>query len=196
MRTFRKVILYLFGTLLVIAIALIASVFFFKDRIIEEFIKEANKSLSTPIKIGKIEISAWNDFPNLAIEFRDVYVEDSHPEEHALLTAKTISFFLNPIEAWNGNYSIRGLQVTDSETDLKINAVGKSNYTIVKETKEGGGSISFDLPKNQPINKPFVVSSKTGTGKVQFSDVGIGYYYKSDFERTAVGIEKLNSIAS
>lgn len=152
MRTFRKVILYLFGTLLLVAIALVASVFIFKDRIIEAFIKEANKSLSTPIKIGKIEISAWNDFPNLAIEFRDVYVEDSHPEEHALLTAKTISFFLNPIEAWNGNYSIRGLQVTDSETDLKINAVGKSNYTIVKETKEGGGSISFDLRNVRLIN--------------------------------------------
>ena len=118
MKKFRKPILYFLGTLLVIAIALVASVFIFKDRIIEAFIQEANKSLSTPIKIGKIEISAWNDFPNLAIVFQDVYVEDSHPQEHALLTAKTISFYLNPIEAWNGKYSIRGLQVMHSETDL------------------------------------------------------------------------------
>ena len=152
MKKFRKPILYFLGAVLVIAIALVASVFIFKDRIIEAFIQEANKSLSTPIKIGKIEISAWNDFPNLAIVFTDVYVEDSHPQEHALLTAKTISFFLNPIEAWNGKYSIRGLQVMDSETDLKINAVGKSNFTIVKESKDGGGSISFDLRNVRLVN--------------------------------------------
>ena len=152
LKTFRKAILYFFGTLLLVAITLIASVFLFKDRIIEAFIKEANKSLSTPIKIGKIEISAWNDFPNLAILFEDVYVEDSYPEEHALLTAKTISFFLNPIEAWNGKYSIRGLQVSGSETDLKINVVGKSNFTIVKESPGTSGSISFDLRNVRLVN--------------------------------------------
>ncbi len=152
MRTFRKAILYFLGTLLFISIALIASVFIFKDSIIEAFIQEANKSLSTPIKIGKIEISAWSDFPNLAIVFQDVYVEDSHPGEHALLTAKTISFYLNPIEAWSGKYSIRGLQVTNSETDLKINAVGKSNFTIVKKSKDTAGSISFDLRNVRLIN--------------------------------------------
>ncbi|MEK6780239.1 MAG: AsmA-like C-terminal region-containing protein [Bacteroidota bacterium] len=152
MKAFQKAILYFVGTAVVIAIAFIASLFIFKDRIIEEFIKEANKSLSTPIKIGKIEISAWNDFPNLAIVFTDVYVEDSHPEEYPLLTAKAVSFYLNPIEAWNGNYSIRGLQVLDSETNLKINAVGKSNFTIVKESKGSSGSISFHLRNVRLVN--------------------------------------------
>ena len=145
LKTFRKAIVYFLGTALVIVTALIASVFIFKDRIIEEFIKEANKSLSTPIKIGKIEISAWNDFPNLAIVFTDVYVEDSHPGEYPLLTAKSISFYLNPIEAWNGNYSVRGLKVLDSETNLKINVAGKNNFTIVKKNSDASGSISFHL---------------------------------------------------
>jgi len=34
-----------------------------KDRIIHQFIEEANKSLSTPVRIGKINVSSWNDFP-------------------------------------------------------------------------------------------------------------------------------------
>ena len=131
---------------------MVVSVFLFKDRIIDEFIKEANKSLSTPIKIGKIEISAWNDLPNLAIVFHDVYVEDSHPGEYPLLTAKTISFYLNPIEAWNGNYAIRGLQLLNSETNLKINATGKNNFTIVKDNEGSGGSISFHLRNVRLIN--------------------------------------------
>ena len=46
----------------------------------------------------------------------------------------------------------------------------------------------FNLPSSHPVTEPFVLSSKDGTGKVQFSDVGIGYFYKSGFERPEVFI--------
>ena len=49
-------------------------------------------------------------------------------------------------------------------------------YQIVGHTPV----FSFNLPTNQPINRPFILSLKHGTGKVQFSDIGIGYYYQSD----------------
>lgn len=39
-----------------------------------------------------------------------------------------------------------------------------------------------------PGNKPLIIGVKTGNGKVQFSDVGIGYYYENDFERQALVI--------
>jgi hypothetical protein len=142
----KKIILYSGIGLLVIIIGFAVSLFIFKDRIIQQFISEANKSLNTPVKIGKIEIFAWQDFPNLAIVFTDVYVEDSHPGEYPLLTAKKVSFYLNPVEAWKGNYSIRGLQIKDSETNLKINKAGKNNFTIAKPTEGATTStISFDL---------------------------------------------------
>ena len=59
-------------------------------------------------------------------------------------------------------------------------------YQIVGHTPV----FSFALPRNEPINKPFAIQAKKGTGKIQFSDVGIGYYYKSDFERPEVVITK------
>ena len=47
----------------------------------------------------------------------------------------------------------------------------------------------FNNPQSQSTYEPFVMSSKTSSGKIQFSDVGIGYYYKSDsFERPEVCI--------
>ena len=111
---------------------------------------EANKSLNTPVKIGKIDISVFTDFPNLAIEFNDVYIEDSHLGNYPLLTAERISFNLSPIEVWKGNYSIRGLSVSGSETNLKINEAGKNNFNILKETKdEGKGTVQFDLRQVQ-----------------------------------------------
>ena len=127
-------------------VALVVSVYLFKDRIINQFIQEANKSLNTPVSVKKIDVSALSDFPSLAIVFHDVYVEDSHPGNDTLIAAKTISFRLNAFEVWQGNYDIQGLRIENSITHLKINAVGKSNYNILKESEGGGtGTISFDL---------------------------------------------------
>ncbi len=150
----KKILLYSGIGLLVIIIGFAVSIFVFKDHIIQQFIAEANKSLNTPVKIGKIEISTWQDFPNLAIVFTDVYVEDSHSGDYPLLTAKKISFYLNPVEAWRGNYSIRGLQIKDSGTNLKINKAGKNNFTIAKPTEgaTNNSTISFDLKNVKLIN--------------------------------------------
>jgi len=147
LKKLKRLFFYLSLAIGVVLIASVISVFMFKDRIIQQFITKANKSLSTPVKIGKIEISPWDDFPNLSIVFHDVYVEDSHSGTYPLLTAKRVSFFLNPIEVWQGKYSIRGLQITDSETNLKINLDGINNYTIVNKSPDVGheGTLSFDL---------------------------------------------------
>ncbi|MBY0435232.1 MAG: DUF3971 domain-containing protein, partial [Cyclobacteriaceae bacterium] len=154
LKALRKIIFYTVTGLVVLLIGLLASVFLFKDRIIQQFIREANKNLGTPVKIGTIEVSAFQDFPNLAIVLYDVYIEDSHPGEYPLLTAKKVSFVLNPVEVWQGRYTIRGLQVRDSETNLRINKAGKNNYTIVKSSGEGG-AVSFDL-KNVKLQNSFV----------------------------------------
>jgi hypothetical protein len=132
------------------------SVFLFKDRIIRQFVNEANKQLNTPVKIGKIDISTLSDFPNLAIVFTDVYIEDSYPGNYPLLTADRIAFNLSPIQVWRGNYSIKGLSVTGSETNLKINAVGKTNFDILKENSGGGGgAVKFEL-QNVNLSKTIV----------------------------------------
>ena len=145
LKALKKILLYLSGAILVIVIAATASVFLFKERIIQQFIREANKSLGTPISIEKIEVSALNDFPRLSIVFTNVYVEDSHPGKYPLLTAKTISFSLNAWDVYQGRYIVQGLQVLNSETNLRINREGRTNYSIVKAGVEGGGTVSFDL---------------------------------------------------
>ncbi|MEY4931535.1 MAG: hypothetical protein RI909_2259 [Bacteroidota bacterium] len=150
LKQLKKAFFYLLLTVLITVAGLLISVFLFKDRIIQQFVSEANKSLNTPVKIGKIDVSMFSDFPNLAIVFTDVYIEDSHPGNYPLLTADRISFNLNMVEVWRGNYSIRGLSVSGSETNLKINPVGKTNFNILKETKNNeGGTVKFDLREVQ-----------------------------------------------
>ena len=152
MKAAKKIFLYFILAVLAVVVAFAASVYLFKDQIIQQFIREANKSLGTPVQIGRIDVSAWEDFPNLAITFQDVYVEDSQPGLYPLLTAKSVSFSLNAVEAWQGRYAIRGLQIRDSDTHLKIDAEGKNNFTILKESVGGGGQVVFDLRRVRLIN--------------------------------------------
>ncbi|WKZ59179.1 MAG: AsmA-like C-terminal region-containing protein [Cyclobacteriaceae bacterium] len=144
MKTFRKVLFYVALVVSVAVISLVVSAFLFKDQIIKQFILKANEQLSTPVKIGKIDVSVFQRFPHMSIVFKDVYVEDSHAGQYPLLTAKQISFHLNPVEVYRGQYTIQGLQISDSETNLKINAKGENNYTITKSTGNGG-PIKFEL---------------------------------------------------
>jgi hypothetical protein len=159
-----KRILFYFGlTVVTLLVALVVSVYLFKDRIIKRFISEANKSLNTPISVRKIDVSALSDFPSLAIVFHDVYVEDSHPGKDTLIAAKTISFRLNPVEVWQGSYNIQGLRIENSITRLRINAVGKSNYDIMKEGGGGGGTIFFDLKNVKLVDTEVSYDDKSAT---------------------------------
>jgi len=129
---------------------LTVSVFLFKEKIIAQFIREANKNLNTPVKIGAMDISMFPSFPQLSIVLKDVYIEDSHAGQYPLLTASEISFQLSPMQVWQGNFTIEGLRIKNSETNLKINQQGENNYTILKETGKKSGNTStvkFHLEK-------------------------------------------------
>lgn len=166
MRLLRKILLYTIGLAVILAVGLLIAVYMFKDRIIREFIREANKNIATPIKVGRIDVSPWSDFPRLDIVLKDVYVEDSHPGDYPLLIAAQVSFTLDPVGVWKGQYVINKLHIRESETTLLINAAGKNNYTIVK-SGGGGGSVSFDLRN--------VVLENT---RVTYKDLGVNQHHE------------------
>lgn len=162
MKVVRKILLYLLLVTAVALISLVASVFLFKEQIIKQFIAAANENLSTPVKVGHISVSAFSNFPRLSIVLTDVYVEDSHKGLYPLLTAKRISFQLNPIEVYRGNYTISGLEVADSETNLKINTEGELNYVVLKSDQESKGTtIGFELKNIQLKNTVVHYSDQT-----------------------------------
>lgn len=153
LKIFRKILFYLALFVGVLVLSVTISAFLFKDKIINQFIREANKQLSTPVSVAKFDVSVWKNFPMLSIVMTDVSVEDSHPGKYPLLTARELSFEMNLIDAWNGNYLVEGLHVTDSETNLKVNLKGENNYTITQKTSgTSQGSVKFALHNVQLIN--------------------------------------------
>lgn len=147
MKKIRRVLFYLALSVAVVVVALMVSVFLYKDRLIQQFIREANKQLNTPVNVKRMDVSVFSHFPQVSIVFHDIYVEDSHPGRYPLLTARKASFQLNPWSLWQGDYTIRGLVIEDSETNLKIDENGVNNYTIVRKAASGsqGSAVSFAL---------------------------------------------------
>lgn len=196
LRIFKKILLYTGLGLLVIVISLALSVFLFKDRIIRNFIEAANRNLNTPVKIGKIDVSVFQKFPQLSIVLTDVSVEDSHPGQYPLLTADKIAFQLNPVEVYRGKYNIKGLELSNSETNLKINKDGVNNYTIFKENKSAeaaGEEVGFELKNvllknalvryvDQENEEDLIFSSEKLSASIQSS--GDVYRIEADGELT------------
>jgi len=154
LKLLRRVLFYFALTAGVLVVALVASVYLYKDRIIQQFIREANKQLNTPIAIKRIEVSVFHQFPQISIVFRDVYVEDSQPGKYPLLTASKIAFQLNPVKVWQGDYTVRGMEIYDSEAYLKVADDGENNYTIVQKKSAGDGkeTLGFALTNVSLIN--------------------------------------------
>jgi hypothetical protein len=112
-------------------------------------------------------------------------VEDSHPGIYPLLTTKEISFQLNLLDLWSGKYNVKGLKLSDSEANLKINTDGVNNYTILKENPDakGGGSVNFELRN---------VSLKNS--KVHYIDVNADQEYTFLSDDLAASITTSNDI--
>jgi len=197
LKTLRKVLFYSVLVILVAVISLAVSAFLFKDQIIKQFILKANEQLSTPVKIGTIDVSIFQSFPRISIVFNDVYVEDSHPGIYPLLTARQVSFHLNPVDVYRGQYTILGLQVVDSETNLKVDARGENNYTITKEST-GAGPIRFELKNVNLKNTRVRYSDLERTDEYIFTSEQLYASIKSADNRYAIAAkgdvdtEKLN----
>jgi uncharacterized protein involved in outer membrane biogenesis len=113
-----------------------------KDDIIQYFVNEANKQISTPIDVGEIDISLLHQFPNISIELNNVTVSESYDENKGILgKAKRISFSFSFFDLINKNYEINGLHITEADITLKINELGLANYLILKPDSTSKGSL-------------------------------------------------------
>jgi uncharacterized protein involved in outer membrane biogenesis len=113
-----------------------------KDEIIDYFVNQANKQISTPIEVGKIDISLFNHFPNISIDLQDVTIKESYKGNKGVLgKAENISFAFSLFDLINKNYEINGLHITEANVDLKINNTGLPNYLIFKKDSTSKGSM-------------------------------------------------------
>ena len=128
---------------------------------------------------GEVEMSLLRDFPRLTISLRNVTVEDSHPEKFPLFTTKRIAFSFNLIDAWNGKYEILALEIINSNTNLRYDHEGRSNFRIFKSTnsEDRNSALKFNIQKA-------VISGAT----VSYSDEQLKAHHEFQTEKFSASV--------
>lgn len=138
---------WFFGTIISIVLLISAALYIFHDEIVDYAIGEINKNLKAKVEVSKVDITFWKTFPNVSLDFHDVFIPDALPHathRDTLLYSEMIRMKFNPIDIWNENYNVKSIEVSPGTLQLKVNKKGKVNYDIVK-TSEDAKASAFEL---------------------------------------------------
>ncbi len=143
-----KIAKWFFGSILSLFLLISLLLYIYKDDICQAAIDEANKRLKAEVKVSEVELTFWSTFPNLSIDFKNVYVQD--PREGAtsrdtLLYTDLIRLKVNPFDVWREKYKVKSLEIHPGVLNLQVDSTGNNNYDIFKEPEESGESESFDF---------------------------------------------------
>lgn len=148
-RRLIKIGMWFFGTILSLMLIISLLLFIFKDEICGYAIQELNKHLKTPVSVVEVDLTFWRTFPNLSIDFNNVFVKDALPKAtktDTLLYSEQIRLKFNPIDIWYEDYKVQSVEVKPGTLKFKVNEKGEVNYDILKETSDTSSSnLSFKL---------------------------------------------------
>jgi len=146
-KTVFKITKWIVGIALGLVLLISGSLYFFKDKIIGVVISEVNSHLKVPVSVGEVDLAFWGSFPNLSVDFKNVYIQDAYKnstKKDTLLYTERIRLKFNPIDLWNKNYHIKAIQISPGIVNLKINKQGKENYDIFK-TSDSKSKTTLEL---------------------------------------------------
>ena len=137
----------LIGGFVLVAGAL-AAAWWGQERVIGLFVREANRYLRTPVRVGKIELSLLDQFPRVSITLHDVVVRGSLPDDTvALARARRLYFAFDAWDVLARRYRIRAVTLTDGQVAVRLDARGRPNYDVLQTDSATAGEppLAFDL---------------------------------------------------
>lgn len=158
------------GTVLLITFLL----WVFKDDIINMVVKEANAYLSVEVKVAEVDLVFWSTFPDLSVDFNNVFIKDSYEgadDLDTLLYTDQIRLRFNPMDIWRENYTLKRIEIGKGTLQMKIDEEGLNNYDIIRDTTSGGSSeFELNLEQVEFSNFRFSYSNKA-TDQIYATDI-------------------------
>ncbi len=146
----KKLLLFLFGIILLVLVAAIAIPFIYKDKIITMAKEEINKTINAKVDFGDFDLTILSSFPDLTFSLNDLSVIGVNEFEGDTLTAmKSLELKLN---IWDviggGQMKVKSVTLNKPFINILILKDGKANYDITKTdttTAVTGETSSFKL---------------------------------------------------
>lgn len=152
MNFFKKIFRLFFYFFLAVAFLLASAsalLYFYKDKVIEVFVAEANKYIKTPVSVQKIDISLFRQFPHVSIVFDKVLIQEAvKGSKGTLASADRLYCSFNLIALLRGDYEVKQIVLDGAEVYLKILPDGKNNFTFIEANPDDKNEdVRFNLQK-------------------------------------------------
>lgn len=168
-KPFIKFLKWFFGIIGGFFILITFLLYIFKDDICNAVIAEMNKHLKSKVKVSDVDVVFWGTFPNLSVDFSNVFIQDSYEkstERDTLFYSDRVRLKFNPLDVLGSNYDLHTIEVAKGVVHLKVDTVGQNNYDILKESKENGSSDFNVNLKNVEFTDFRVIYENKGTDQL------------------------------
>lgn len=138
-RRLKKFSLWFFGTLIGLFLLISLLLYIYKDDICALAVDEVNKNLKTEVMVSEVDLTFWSTFPNLSVDFNQVFVKDAVEGStylDTLMYSDKIRCKINPFDIWNSEYRVKSIEISPGVLNLKVDPNGKNNYDIFKEQND------------------------------------------------------------
>jgi hypothetical protein len=139
---------FIFLTLLIIILLAggIAFTYFYKDKLISLFVAEINNHINTEVKVEKIDLSLFENFPEISIQLNNVKISEPKDKKKQFLSAKNIFLSFDIALLLKEIYEIKKIRIDDADANLIRYADGSNNFDIIKKSADKNDrTINFNL---------------------------------------------------
>ena len=166
-------------SLFLIAVALAA---LFEDEIGNKIISEINKNIKTKLVAGDVSLSLIRHFPRASATLNKVELSDLRGGE--LLKIEELSFSMGLLSVFFGKPEVSTIHLKNGLLSLKIDASGKTNYEIIKESSNNKHDENASFTIKEAILSNFTVmysnAIKQSEYKVRIDQTTLAGEFSSD----------------
>lgn len=155
MKWLKKVVLTLFALLFLFATGVSLFIWKYEEEIKQMVIQSVNQNLKTEIAVKKIDLTFWNTFPRVSVNFHEALIKAVNAKNDTLLSAKQLSAQFNAIDLYRGKYRLSSLKVEEAFCQLQVDHSGYANYLFWESDSTSESDFQLDLESVSFSNTTF-----------------------------------------
>ena len=204
-----KYIISILALIILLVFGVLFSVIKLYDKEIKEIaLKQINNQLISPMIIQDIELSAFNYFPAISLQFSNLLIKDPLANNDTLLFAKNAFLNFDAYDLINKKYIVRKLVLKNGSLAAKVSSDGKENFDVfISKDKSENNNFKFSLEQltlkdfsvnyqNIPLSQQYDFTISDSKLKGQFSNQEYDLNILSSMSVNKFDLEGVNYISS
>ena len=204
-----KYIVSILALIILLVFGVLFSVIKLYDKEIKDIaLKQINNQLISPMIIQNIELSAFNYFPAISLQFSNLLIKDPLANNDTLLFTKNAFLNFDAYDLINKKYVVRKLVLKNGSLAAKVSTDGKENFDVfISKDKSENNNFKFSLEQltlkdfsvnyqNIPLSQQYDFTISDSKLKGQFSNQEYDLNILSSMSVNKFDLEGVNYISS